>query len=160
MNYKYTAEDNSFKVSLDTKEGQAQVKKGVIKKEADKISGIIDKVDSILSTVDDLLKSINSDNNASQNSIARILVNTGDTIEEFKKQMKTVESILNGVNITVDNFKNLSYEMKEPDGMVKRLLDPSGEFMFNSLQKSLNSLSIMMDELSNFRDLLMGSQDR
>ncbi|HOV13222.1 MAG TPA: hypothetical protein PK771_02970, partial [Spirochaetota bacterium] len=143
------ANDNSLIPSLDMKEGQDLVKKGAIKKESDKISGIIDRVDSILFTVDDLLKSINDDNNASKNSIARILVNAADTIVESKKQLQKVGQIL-------DNFENLSYQMREPDGMIKRLIDPDGEFMFNSIQKSLNSLSIMMEELTKFSGFING----
>lgn len=141
--------EGSFIPSLESFEGQTLLKMGAIKKESDKISGIINTVDSVLLTVDDLLKSINDDNNASKNSIARILVNAADTMEKTKEQLEKVSVILG-------NFENLSYQMREPDGMIKKLIDPQGDFMFNSIQKSLNSLSIMMDELSQFSGFING----
>ncbi len=128
--------------SLDTKEGQLVEKRGEIKKQSDSISNII-------TSVDELLSSINSDRNADQNSVARILVNTADSVEILKDQMTKFNTIL-------DNFQELSYQMKNPDGMVKRLVDPDGTYMFNSIQTSLNNLTNILAELDDFSKFLNG----
>ncbi|HOJ63974.1 MAG TPA: hypothetical protein PLE45_06090 [Spirochaetota bacterium] len=137
------AKPGSFVPSLDIEEGIALLSKGEIKKQADVISNII-------KSVEDILASINSDRNADQNSIARILVNTADSIEILKRELLKFENVINNFNDITYNFKSLSIELKDPDGMAKRLIDPEGDIMFNSIQKSLNSLSEMMDQLAKF----------
>jgi phospholipid/cholesterol/gamma-HCH transport system substrate-binding protein len=130
------APEHSYIPSLDTDEGKLLVAQGAVKKQADKISDIIN-------TVDEILKSVNSDNNAGSNSVARILVNTADTIGKLKDEMDRFDIILG-------NFQTLSGEMKNPDNLVRRLLDPDGEVMFNSINKSLDSLTRVMDNLETF----------
>jgi phospholipid/cholesterol/gamma-HCH transport system substrate-binding protein len=183
---KELAKDHSYIPSLDTDEGQALLQKGIVSKQSDTVSNLFDQVGSILGTVDDLLKSINTDQNPDKNSIARILVNTADSVQLVKKELGKVDSIVDQVpgmmdkvpvmmenvdgslakvndsmtkvNEILDNFKELSSEMKNPDGMVRRLIDPNGEVMFNSIEKSLNSLTEIMDELSKFTFFINGEQ--
>lgn len=137
------ASPGAFIPSLDIEEGVALLTKGQIKKQADTISNIIKSIEEILA-------SINSDRNADQNSIARILVNTADSIEILKKDLAKFETVINNFSEITYNFKSLSNELKDPDGMARRLIDPEGEIMFNSIQKSLDSLSDMMEQLANF----------
>ncbi len=141
------AQPNSFIPSLDIEEGLLLMAKGEIKKEADTISNII-------KSIEDFLASLTSDRNADQNSIARILVNTADSMEILKKELIKFESILNNFNEMTVNFKYLSNELKDPDGMAKRLIDPDGQIMFISIQKSLNSLSEMMEQLAQFSQFI------
>ncbi|OHD14076.1 MAG: hypothetical protein A2086_12125 [Spirochaetes bacterium GWD1_27_9] len=150
------APEKSYIPSLDSIEGKALLTSGQVKKEADAIANIMKTVESILFTVDDLLKSINSDQNASKNSITRILVSTGDTIESVHKTVNSVNKQLESASVILENFKTLSYEMKDPDGMVRRLVDPDGTYMFNSIQKSLDSLSVTMENLSKFTGFVSG----
>jgi phospholipid/cholesterol/gamma-HCH transport system substrate-binding protein len=133
---KEIAPENSYLPSLDTDEGKLLVQRGALKKQADKISDIMNSVDEILS-------SINNDNNAGSNSVARILVNTADTIGKLKNEMDRFDQILS-------NFQELSGEMKNPDNMVRRLLDPNGTVMFNSITKSLDNLVLLTENLNNF----------
>ncbi len=130
------AEEFSFIPSLDTPEGELLLAMGEVEKQADSIS-------NIFNTIEELLNSINSDGNAGDNSIARILVNTADIVESIKGELKHIDSILY-------NFKQFSGKMKTPDGLIQRMLDPDGELMFNSIKSSLDNLEIMMEELSVF----------
>jgi phospholipid/cholesterol/gamma-HCH transport system substrate-binding protein len=171
-NGKELSKEHSYIPSLDTDEGQALLQRGIISKQADTVSNLFDQVGSILGTVDDLLKSINTDQNPDKNSIARILVNTADSVQMVKKELGRVDGIVDQVpqmitkvddsmtkvNEILENFKELSAEMKNPDGMVRRLIDPNGEVMFNSIEKSLNSLTEIMDELSKFTFFINGEQ--
>lgn len=140
------APEKSMIYSLDTKEGKLLLANGEVKKKADAISNII-------ASISDLLNSLNSDRNADDNSIARILVNAADSVEKINKELLTVDKILK-------NIKFLSYQMKSPDGLVKRLIDPSGEFMFNSIQISLDQLSSMMKDLHKFSTFAVGQTDQ
>lgn len=128
--------ENSLVPSYDSAYAQYLLQE----KQIDKMT---DPVTDIIESVQELLASINNDNNASDNSIARILVNTADVIEQLKKELITFDTILN-------NFLSLSYQMRDSDGLVQRLVDPDGEYMFNSIQSSLISLSEMLEELNQF----------
>ncbi len=141
----------SFVPSLDTPQGKLIMASGLIKKKSDSISHIITQVDM-------LLTSLNTDHNESDSAIARTLVNTADTMEILKREMYTFGEIL-------DNFKNLSYQMREADGLVQRLVDPTGEYMFNSLQESLGdlnliteNLTLMSNDLKSFTTFINGQQ--
>jgi len=114
----------------------------------------MDTVGRVLVNVDELLLSINNSSNyADKNSIANILVNAADSVQLVKKQLNQVDEILN-------NFKALSQEMKTPDNMVRRLIDPKGDVMFNSIQKSLDSLTKMMENLEKFSVFINGQQNQ
>ena len=131
--------------SLDMPDGIALLNAGVIKPRVDAIS-------NILVNVDRLLMSLNSDHNAEANAISRILVNSADIVEKLKVDMYAVSEML-------DNFKTLSFNMREAEGLVQRLVDPEGELMFNSLQKSLNELAVTMEEaISSFSGFVNNKQ--
>ena len=130
--------------SLDMPDGIALLNAGVIKPRVDAIS-------NILVNVDRLLMSLNSDHNAEANAISRILVNSADIVEKLKVDMYAVSEML-------DNFKTLSFNMREAEGLVQRLVDPEGELMFNSLQKSLNELAVTMEAISSFSGFVNNKQ--
>lgn len=136
--------DGDFIPSLDTEEGKMLLAAGTIKSKADIINNIIGNVDGILA-------SLNTDRNADANSIARILVNSADIVEELKSDLLSFSQMLN-------NFKELSYDMKDADGLVQKLVDPNGEYMFNSLQNSLNELVYTMENLSKFSAFVNNQQ--
>jgi phospholipid/cholesterol/gamma-HCH transport system substrate-binding protein len=137
---KEVAKANSFIPSLDSREGELLYSLGEIEKKTDSISNIINNLDSFVA-------SLNRDNNAGDNSVARILVNAADIVQSIRGQMDTI-------NATMKNLRELSNNMKNPDGLVQRMLDPSGELMFNSIKSSLDNLDIMMKELSVFSKFL------
>jgi len=136
------ADEYSFIPSMDMPESQILIENGEIEKKSDNITTIIEDIGTIIS-------SITRDHNADENSIARILVNTADIVESIKGEMTHINTILY-------NFKLLSNKMQTPDGLVKRLIDPDGTIMFNSLQKSLDNLASMMGELNEFSQFING----
>jgi phospholipid/cholesterol/gamma-HCH transport system substrate-binding protein len=136
------ADEYSYIPSLDTKEGEMLITLGEVEKQADSISNIIDNIDIFLA-------SLNSDHNASDNSIARILVNSADIVESIRNEMENIDQILY-------NIKILSRRIRNPDGLVRRMLDPDGEIMFNAIQSSLDNLEIMMAELTAFSQFING----
>lgn len=138
------ASEGSVIPSLDMEEGRMLVSKGIVKPRADAIS-------NILSNVDNILASLNDDRNADANSLARILVNSADIVEKLKGEVFIIGEML-------ENFKTLSYSMKDADGLVQRLVDPSGEYMFNSLQKSLAELAMVMENFNNFSGFVNSRQ--
>jgi phospholipid/cholesterol/gamma-HCH transport system substrate-binding protein len=134
------ADEYSFIPSMDFDEGKLIQAAGEVEKKADAISNII-------SEVEQLLKAVNSDHNPEAGSIARTLVNTADIVESVKGDMKNIDRILY-------NTRLLSEQMKTPDGLVQRLIDPTGDIMFNSIRKSLDSLQSVMANLSVFSTFL------
>jgi len=136
--------EGSMIPSLDMEEGKSLLASGIIKPRVDAIS-------NILANVDNLLKSINNDKNADANSIARILVNTADIIEKLKSDLFVFGEMM-------ENFNTLSQDMKDADGLVQRLVDPEGVYMFNSLQKSLTELSNVMENFNNFSKFVNNQQ--
>ncbi|HNZ27577.1 MAG TPA: hypothetical protein PKK13_10140 [Spirochaetota bacterium] len=150
------AKPNSYIPSLDTDEGKLILSLGQVKERGDAISSIVNNVNQILA-------SLNSDRNPEQNSISRILVNGADSVELLKKELYVVDRILKNTNDVIknffeitENFRELSVNMKEPEGLVKRLVDPDGEFMFNSIKKSLDGLSDIMEQLLTFTQFING----
>jgi phospholipid/cholesterol/gamma-HCH transport system substrate-binding protein len=140
------AREGSIIPSLDMKEGELLLARGEVEKQADQISNIIN-------SVNDLLKSINDDDNPDANSISRILVNTADSVEQLNRQLQTVDAILGNVEL-------FSEDLREPEGLVQRLIDPDGDIMFNSLQKSLASLADAMEDLSELTTFLRGQENQ
>lgn len=134
------ADEYSFIPSLNSEMGQYLLALNQVEKKADSISNIITNIEVFLT-------SLNSDHNAGDNSIARILVNAADIVESIKYELKTIDKILSNVN-------QLSHNMKNPDGLVQRMIDPEGDYMFNSLKTSLNSLVIIMEDLSKFSNFI------
>ncbi len=139
----------SFVPSLDTKEGKLIMASGAVKKKADAISNIISQVDELLST-------LNSDNNQNNTAIGRILLNTADTMGLLKNTVDKVNQEMITFGQILSNFEALSYDMKDADGLAQRLVDPTGEYMFNSLQLTLKDLSKITDDLQSFTGFLTG----
>jgi phospholipid/cholesterol/gamma-HCH transport system substrate-binding protein len=134
--------EHSFIPSMDSKEGQMLAALGEIEKKADSITNIINNIDTFLA-------SLNKDNNASDNSIARILVNSADIVESIRGQMNTINGIF-------ANLKVLSNNIKNPDGLAQRILDPGSD----SIKNSLDNLEIIMQELSTFSKFLNSQSDQ
>jgi phospholipid/cholesterol/gamma-HCH transport system substrate-binding protein len=134
------ADEYSFIPSLDFDEGKLLLAFGEVEKKADAISNIVGELEQIV-------KSVNSDHNPEAGSIARILVNTADIVESVKGEMKNIDRIL-------FNAKLLSEKIKSPDGLVQRLIDPTGDIMFNSIKGSLDNLQLIMADLAVFSKML------
>lgn len=87
-----------------------------------------------------LLANLNKDHNADSGVILRILNNVADTSESVAEQMTNIQQLLDNTNLLVANYA-------QPDSMLIRVLDPSGEKLFRPLSSTLYSLSYTMNDL-------------
>ncbi|MDD3535413.1 MAG: MlaD family protein [Candidatus Cloacimonetes bacterium] len=97
-------------------------------------------VDSNLSEMHRLLANLNKDHNPESGVILRILNNVADTSKSVAAQMTDLKQLLDNTNYLVSNYA-------EPDSMIIRILDPSGELIFRPLSATLYSLGDTMSDL-------------
>lgn len=97
-------------------------------------------MDKNLSELHALLANLNKDKNPESGVILRILNNVADTSESVAAQMADIKRLLDSTNLLVANYA-------QPDSMLIRILDPSGEKIFRPLSTTLYSLSDTMSDL-------------
>ncbi|HPN39450.1 MAG TPA: MlaD family protein [Melioribacteraceae bacterium] len=110
------------------------------------ISEILASSVSILEETESLLKMLNGDYN-----------NPGELIKSFRNFSKTSEEMIKTSKLmtkTLFLIDTVTNRYKNPDGILAKMLDPTGENIFNPTTQVLNNLQKLLKEHEKFAEYL------
>jgi len=158
--------DGSFIPRADSKEGLALIESGqvTIPKRDDTITNVIAQVNPLLTNINETLTQLNG-----------AIKGTGkgplsDTMRNLSSTMSNVSDITTNVNdkmlgeindeiVSVQaitkNFEELSSKIKDPNGLVPKLIDPDGT-IFRSIEASLKSVEGTLNNVEDSSSILKG----
>lgn len=123
-------------LNRDHNEDQGAIFRGLVG-----MADATDKLNTLLSGLDNTLQKLGKDGNRNDGALFRALSNTADMTE----QLNTTTERLNAALATADE---LLKAYKNPDGIARRLVDPSGKTFFEPLSASLTNLNTSLEELN------------
>jgi phospholipid/cholesterol/gamma-HCH transport system substrate-binding protein len=162
-------EEYSYIPSTDFPEGRDLVAKGMVTtlQGEDAVSSAMNKIGPILDTTYATLKSLNStimtiDNTLKGTQDGPLL----DVLEEMYIVLNTLDTTLNNAASITANIDDLTGQLTETQGLVKKLLDPQGSVLrvldddelYNNLNAIVAELGESARELSSFTSYINSQQ--
>lgn len=152
--------ENSFIPRADSPEGLALIASGqvTIPKRDDTISNLVAQVQPLLTNINGTLSQLNAAfSGTGKGPLA-------ETVNGVASTMTNVSGITGGINGSLDgiladveritgDFAELSSQLRSPDGLVPRLVDPDGK-IFGSLQNSLQSVEGVLNNVEDSSSVL------
>jgi len=158
--------------SLDTPEGQRLLQQGFVKKSGDMI-------ESVIRNVDQLLYNLTQDNNPKSGALFRMIYNLAnmtdnlDTVvaeasllmaslnRDNNPEDGTIFRILNNIADISDDFKGTAVQInqllenyKDPDSLIVKLVDPTGQNLFVPMRETLLSLTQNLTTMNEILEYL------
>lgn len=99
----------------------------------------LDLLNTNLREMQVLTANLNQDHNPEAGVVLRIVNNLADISESIAGQMANIESLISSANIAAANYAN-------PDSLIIRMIDPSGDGLMQPLSSSLHALSGSLQE--------------
>ena len=151
-----TVNEHSLVPSLDTEEGQAILKAGLVKKEGlvDDVTRVVANVNDVLTGLSDLLDGLKKDYNPEDGSLYRTLFHVANMSEKYDRAFATIFQTLERVNSTTNNLKIMSEELSNVDGLVVRMLDPDGSKIFNPLEVLMQRVNKSLTDIQEITSYL------
>ena len=167
--------------SINSEEGQRIVAEGLasVPSAGDDITRIIAQVEPLLTSVNTLLVSVDSTVNHVNKALAGDQTEPlGLTLAQVNTLLQEVETtliaaraeaveILASVAVIAGNFEATSEELRDPTGLVPRLLDADGSIttflndnnlLFNQVEAMLTSISATLDEVNDLAVFVNSTQ--
>lgn len=116
---------------------------------SEKADVTLDLLNDNLSEMQVLTANLNKDNNSESGVILRIVNNLADISESIAGQMEDIERLIASANIAAANYAN-------PDSLIIKMLDPTGDGLMQPLTTSLHALSGSLQETEK----ILGSLSR
>jgi phospholipid/cholesterol/gamma-HCH transport system substrate-binding protein len=172
--------ENSFVPSLDSKEGQQLVTRGLvaIPEKEDMITNLLDKVEPILENLNETLVSVNSLVGSVHSTVEgknegplgdileqadeltiKLNIMIEDTTKMISRTSEQIDTLLAQVNGITDNLNQTTAAFRDPTGMVKTVLDPKGSIatilddenaLYNQIDAILESVKQTTTQLQEF----------
>jgi len=173
--------DNSYIPSLDFKEGQDLVDRGLVDKPQadDTIAKIINRIGPLLDTTNKTLSSINElsvtlDQGLKGNSdtpiadiIAGISILTKQLNEILDNASGEIDAILKSTTGITSNIETTTESLTDTKGLVTKLLDPKGSIakllddnfeLYNQINAILSDVELTTSELGSFTKYINSSR--
>jgi phospholipid/cholesterol/gamma-HCH transport system substrate-binding protein len=173
--------EDSLIPAINSKEGQAIVQENAVIMPAggDSITRIVNQVEPVLRNVNTLLLSVDQTlshvNQALTGDQSQPL---GQTLAQVNTLLREVETtlvetreqsnqILASTAVIAGNFEATSQELRDPTGLVPRLLDADGSIttflndnnrLYNEVEQMLLSVNASLDEVNQFAGFINGTQ--
>jgi phospholipid/cholesterol/gamma-HCH transport system substrate-binding protein len=158
--------DDSFIPRADSKEGLALIESGqvTIPKRDDTITNVIAQVNPLLTNINETLSQLNGaikgtgkgpladtmkDLSSTMSNVSGITTTVND------KLLGEIEDEIASVQAITKNFEELSEKIKDPNGLVPKLIDPDGT-MFRSIEASLKSVEGTLNNVEDSSSILKG----
>jgi phospholipid/cholesterol/gamma-HCH transport system substrate-binding protein len=152
--------ENSFIPRADSPEGIALIASGQasVPKRDDTISNLVAQVQPLLTNINDTLTQLNGAFAGTgkgplaetMNGVASTMTNVSGITGDLNG---SIDGILANVEKMTDDFAALSEQLRSPDGLVPRLVDPDGK-IFGSLQGSLQSIEGVLNNVEDSSSVL------
>lgn len=152
--------DDSFIPRADSPEGIALAESGqvTIPKRDDTISNLVAQVQPLLTNINDTLTQLNGAFNGTgtgplaetMNGVASTMTNVSGITGDLDG---SIGPILSDVEQMTANLAELSAQLRSPDGLVPRLVDPDGK-IFGSLKNSLQSVEGVLNNIEDSSSVL------
>ena len=170
----------SYIPSLDMPEGRALVKKGLVNipKDEDAINRLLGEVEPILNNVNQVLLSVLETLDTLNSSLAggntgplgailtdskkvmgNVSVITKDLSASIGDTMKKTNDLLGNLAGITDNLEATTTHLRDPQGLIKKLLDPKGSIatflddndrLFNQIEGILKGVNDSVGQLKEF----------
>jgi len=105
---------------------------------SDKAEDMLIAVESSLAELNSFAANLNRDNNANAGAVFRAINNLADLSGQVNDQMGLMKDLLSTSQSLLANYS-------DPDSLVARMIDPSGEFLFQPIKANLEGLSANLD---------------
>lgn len=160
--------------SIDVPEGRELLTTGFVQMPTDPLSAIILNLETFTDNLNrdstteegavlrflvnlaDASESINRISNQLENDISRISTDRGgsSSLYSIMNNLSDVSNDLSkaavSLNKVLNNIDTLVIAYKEPDSLLYKMLDPTGESIYNPLNNSLNSLNNALLQIETF----------
>jgi phospholipid/cholesterol/gamma-HCH transport system substrate-binding protein len=100
---------------------------------AEKADYTFSRVDSMFIELNTFTGNLNLDHTAGEGTIFRILNNIADSSDKLNEQMLKVDSILISI-------QNVTRQFENPDSLLMKMIDPTGEMIMKPIQLTINTL--------------------
>jgi len=107
----------------------------------------VKEVNLLLREASSFTGNLNKDNNAGKGTVFRILNNAADISTKVESEMNQIEQLLKTLN-------QAAKEYQSPDSLIVRMLDPTGENLFNPIQELIRSLGSNLSETQQLLEYL------
>lgn len=152
--------ENSFIPRSDSAEGLALAKTGMvtIAKRDDTISNLVAQVQPLLTNINDTLTQLNAAfNGTGEGPLAETMTGVASTMTNVSGITGDLDGSIDGILANVEQMTNdftaLSAQLRSPDGLVPRLIDPDGK-IFGSLKNSLQSVEGVLNNVEDSSSVL------
>jgi phospholipid/cholesterol/gamma-HCH transport system substrate-binding protein len=159
--------EGSFIPRADSAEGIALIDSGrvTIPKRDDTITNVISQVQPLLTNINETLTQLNGAmKGTGKGPLAETMSGVATTMTNVAgitaKVNGSKDGMIDGVNAAIANveaitanFETLSEQLKSPDGLVPRLIDPDGK-IFSSLENSLKSVEGTLNNVEDSSSIL------
>ncbi|HOV37717.1 MAG TPA: MlaD family protein [Spirochaetales bacterium] len=182
--------ENSFIPSLDTPEGRRLVQSGQVEipKTDDPITQLLREIEPILENVNTVLISVNTLIASTTDSIEgrgpgalagtlrqsekiaeNIAVTTKSLSQSIETLLEDASKIASNISVITSNLEEGSELLKDPTGLVQKLLDPKGSLatffddnnrLYNQIEEILKGVNTNLTQLSEFTAFLNSTQPR
>jgi len=158
--------DGSFIPRADSPEGLALIESGqvTIPKRDDTITNVIAQVNPLLTNINETLAQLNGAIKGTgkgpladtMKDLSSTMSNVSDiTTEVNDKLLGEINDEIVSVQAITKNFEELSSKIKDPNGLVPKLIDPDGT-MFRSIEASLKSVEGTLSNVEDSSSILKG----
>jgi len=107
----------------------------------------MNRIDAILAEIVVFSRNINRDGTSDQGTVFRLLNSVADISEEVNRQMVQVDSLVRSATVVTRNLEN-------PDSLLVRMLDPTGEVLIQPIQKTIQGLSVNLEQTHELLSLV------
>jgi ABC-type transporter Mla subunit MlaD len=148
--------EHSLIPSIDSPDGRAILsarQADMPDKSEDTISNIIQNVDEITTGINNLVKNNSGELDAIIKSLSRTTLALADAMEG--KPTGPVGQTLVGLSDIVKNLKTLTDDM---NGLIPKLLDPTGKEVYPAIRNVLQNIEAISVQLKGFADFIAGTE--
>ncbi|MBN1524220.1 MAG: MCE family protein [Spirochaetales bacterium] len=146
--------ENSIIPAFGSDQGQAIIALGLADRPTrsdDSISAIISNIEGITGQFNELLKSNADELDEMVKSLSATTVALNAALEG--KGYGSIGTIVNELAATIQNLEKLT---REVDGLIPRLLDPTGETVYPAIVKILKDVETGIQKLKEFSEFISG----
>lgn|GEM_PF-272804 len=97
------------------------------------------EINKMLNEVNSFASNLNKDNNADQGAIFRLLNNAADASVKINKEIEAVDTLIKGLTVFIEEYQN-------PDSLLVRMIDPSGNNIITPIRNTLETLNMNLKE--------------